>query len=445
MERNPNEPCLDQMFNYNNALIKPHIKEKTKKDFKVKYVLIDSRDRNTTKYPNSNDYQIMLNEPIKDVVEVELIQAHIPNTAYVINNNNNRIYYYIAISQTDAYDGSSILYQATIEPGDWDATNIADRITEAFRENSHDISVYYSDTNNKFTFVYNDDSTTSNIAIGSDKNIYLDFRKTNDNVNGAHLGIPVQVIKQNYDQNGNEDTLYKDKTMGEILGFTKNYHSTDANCIVDYIGNFSVYLYDESDMLISSSDSVSYFIINLSKNDIKTKNPDFKFTIGSIIKVYYSEAGGYITGIIDNFMATHASDGDRIKCIWLSGLGKDDATNEYTGLQYISSTIGDMCASLGGDDYILLREPNLERYEGRNTTIEKSYAKLHLGNSTRNVFFGRIANFSNNHVIEPTIQKFDRFNLQFTDYYGNPYDFNNAENSLIFAVKYKAQPGKYDF
>lgn len=453
MERRPNEPCFDQTFRYDKALIKPHDKPIERSDFKIKYVLIDSRDRNYTKYPNSNDYQIMLNEPIKDVVEVELIQAHIPSTAYLINKNNNKIYYYLAENEGIAYDGSSELYMAEIEPGDWDATNIADRITEAFRINKHDISVYYNEPTNKFSFVNNDDDVLSNTISGCETNIYLDFRKTNHNV-GANAQ-PVVVATTNYDSLGNLQTSYKNQTMGEILGFSKNYYTTDTNCSVEIVTQFVVDLYDDSDVQLqgdpgtgTAGNPASYFIINLSKKDINDANPNFKFTIGSVIKCYHNL--GYITGIVENFMSVIGTDTDRIKCTWLSGLGNDDNDpNNNIGTEpnftKIVSSMSDGSALLGGDDYMLLKIPNLERYEGKNTNIEKSYAKLHLGTSTRNIWFGRISAFSNLHVCEPTIQKFDRIHLQFTDYYGNFYDFNNAENSLVFAIKYKTIPYKYDF
>lgn len=454
MERGPNDPCFDETFRYDKALIKPNNKPVDRADFKTKYILIDSRDRNYTKYPNSNDYQIMLNEPIKDVVEIELIQAHIPPTSYLINNNNNKIYYYLATEETTAYNGTSELFVAIIEPGDWDATNIADRITEAFRVNTHDISVYYYEPTNKFSFVNNDKNVSTNTGQDSDLNIYLDFRKTNHNV-GNNVD-PVVVSTTNYDNNGNLQTSYKNQSMGEILGFGKNYYTTDDRCLTTMVAPFTIDFFDENGLILEPAavatqnlGTAASFTINLSKKMILDQNPNFKFTIGSVIKCYH--ATDYVTGIINNFMGTKiANETDRINCTWLSGLGNDDGgeannAGSQSGFTKIASSMSDGSALLGGDDYMLLKIPNLERYEGKNTNIEKSYAKLHLGTSTRNIFFGRISSYSNLHVCEPTIQKFDRINLQFTDYYGNPYDFNNAENSLVFAIKYKTIPYKYDF
>ena len=133
---------------------------------------------------------------------------------------------------------------------------------------------------------------------------------------------------------------------------------------------------------------------------VKSHRIDILVTIGTVIKVFYNTGpSGYVTGIIEDFMSNGPSNvptsADRIRCTWLSGFGADTTNynlNEgvLSNLDRIYATISNGSALLGGDDYILLKIPTLERYEGRNTNIEKSYAKLHLGTSTRNIFFGRI-------------------------------------------------------
>ena len=101
------------------------------------------------------------------------------------------------------------------------------------------------------------------------------------------------------------------------------------------------------------------------------------------------------------------------------------------------------------NDYVLLHLDNFERFEGRvssNNAVKNAYAKLHTGaGATRNVFFGRIKAFTNALEMNPVLQKLNRFDISFTDYYGNPYDFNNAELSLTFGITYKTQPGYFDY
>lgn len=418
-----NDKCFSEQFSYDNALIKPPEKINNKvKDSKVKYILIDSRDRNYKVYPNSNEYRIDLNEPIKDVTEIELIQAHIPATAYLINNNNNKIHYYIGEDENVAYNPP--IHTAIVEVGDWDETNLASRITEAFRANGHDVSVYYDEHINKFSIVLND-----NVQL------YLDFRNTT--LNGGQL----EVVNSNYDQN-NSDTSYKTGSMGEILGFSKNYYTTDDINMVTFDADFTVKSYDINNNVYDPNNNTnpSYFILDKSKSEINTKNSNFPINIGSVLKVYNSN-GDYMTGVVESFLGVIGDKSDRVRLTWLSGLSVPEVS-----FNKITTNISDCAASLGGDDYILLQMPNLiERYEGRNTNVEKSYAKLHLGKSTKNIFFGRIKQYSCVYECNPTIQKLDRLHIKFTDYHGNNYDYNNAENSLIFAITYKTQPNKYDF
>ena len=53
----------------------------------VRYVMADSKDRDTNLYPNGNDYYVHLSTPIKNVSRVDLVSARVPNTMYNFTNN----------------------------------------------------------------------------------------------------------------------------------------------------------------------------------------------------------------------------------------------------------------------------------------------------------------------------------------------------------------------
>ena len=90
-----NNNFLYENFDFkNSSIIQPPTKSKdTKIHTKMKYVLIDSRDRNMLRYPNSNKFTIHLDEVIKDVTEIELMSAYIPSSNYTISKNNDRVYF----------------------------------------------------------------------------------------------------------------------------------------------------------------------------------------------------------------------------------------------------------------------------------------------------------------------------------------------------------------
>lgn len=56
-------------------------------------LLIDSRDRNYTLYPNSNSYKIHLNKQYRDVVAIKLTKGMIPHSGFFVSTQNNTIYF----------------------------------------------------------------------------------------------------------------------------------------------------------------------------------------------------------------------------------------------------------------------------------------------------------------------------------------------------------------
>jgi hypothetical protein len=55
----------------------------------VRYVMADSKDRDTNLYPNGNDYYVHLSTPIKNVSRVDLVSARVPNTMYNLTVGSN--------------------------------------------------------------------------------------------------------------------------------------------------------------------------------------------------------------------------------------------------------------------------------------------------------------------------------------------------------------------
>jgi hypothetical protein len=86
--------------------------------------LIDSIDRDRSRYPNPNKYTIDFTVPFKNVIGMEIIDSSIPRTMYNIDYENNEIYYYIGKNTNDI----------NIVEGIKEETNATDLIKEC----SHD-------------------------------------------------------------------------------------------------------------------------------------------------------------------------------------------------------------------------------------------------------------------------------------------------------------------
>lgn len=107
-------------------------------------VLLDSRDRNTDLYPNTHNYSIKLDSILKNVISVELLQATIPNSEYLINNNNNTIYFQETIGTT---------LSAQITNGNYiSGSDIATELQNTMNTyGNSSYSVTYSTSTSKFT------------------------------------------------------------------------------------------------------------------------------------------------------------------------------------------------------------------------------------------------------------------------------------------------------
>ncbi len=60
---------------------------------RTQYITIDSRDRDMTLYPNPNNYEVELDNPIQHVLSVSLESAEIPASQYNVNVTNNVLHF----------------------------------------------------------------------------------------------------------------------------------------------------------------------------------------------------------------------------------------------------------------------------------------------------------------------------------------------------------------
>lgn len=102
---------------FSNAVIKtPH-----HLDTRLERVVIDSRERNISLFPNPNQYEIAFADDILHVKSIRLLSSAFPFVSYLINNNNNLIHF--AIGATT--------YTATVSIGNYTTTTLAAAIESA--------------------------------------------------------------------------------------------------------------------------------------------------------------------------------------------------------------------------------------------------------------------------------------------------------------------------
>lgn len=251
----------------------------------IKYLLIDSRDRDKLYYPNSNNFKIELESPIKNVTKIELISAHIPTTYYNVNEFNS-------------------------------PTNI---------------------------------------------------------VNGD-FNSPINIVNGDYSNN-------------EFKSAVKTYFNATVVEIDDITNKLKI-----DNPSVNSP-------FNVSKDPTHNDFKNYRF----------SKLLGYSEDQIVN--------------------------NEIDITQPPNNPI-----NLNETDYILLHLENFERFESKistNSVAQNAYAKLHLGDGSKNIFFGRIEAYTNALELNPTKAVLNKLDIKFTDYYGNNFNFNGGEVYLTFAITYK--------
>lgn len=98
------------------------------------YINVDSRDRDKAKFPNANNFNILLGKTYYNVKSVKLSKIEFPNTNAVINSSNNLIYWRnlsdIADDKFDTVTGDYPVYKASVKIGSYIATKLQSEISK---------------------------------------------------------------------------------------------------------------------------------------------------------------------------------------------------------------------------------------------------------------------------------------------------------------------------
>lgn len=220
-------------------------------------LIIDSRDRDSATYPNSNNYIYFLEKEYRNIVEIELVQAFIPNSGYTITSNNNQIIINGAFTTITNGD-----YTEDDEPAN--KTKLSEHLTNSIA----DIEVTYDYNTKKYK-----------IKNTSAAQITISFQGSEILNDGNSYSPP----KYNYNDN----------SLGPLLGFLpKEYTIASGDCIeADNIADFDACKFvllqipefdrlksineniEKSFALIPFSDTLMYFDNTKNYGNIKLFNP----------------------------------------------------------------------------------------------------------------------------------------------------------------------------
>ena len=198
-------------------------------------ILLDSRDRNNDLYPESENYNIKLDSTFRNVFSIELLQATIPNSDYIINNRNNTIHF---------EETSGTILEASIPNGNYiDENDIASQLELAMKNiGSSDYNVSFNSITQKFTI-------------------------TSDRTGGSGIfTLKFQGNEEIFGTTGATRTTYLASSIGSILGFNKLDLDDSASHTSQSKSNIST---DRSLYLYINADSTDDF---KNMESIKTHN-----------------------------------------------------------------------------------------------------------------------------------------------------------------------------
>lgn len=176
--------------------------------------LVDSSDRDRTRFPSPSEYSIEFTIPFKNVIGLEVLDVSVPKTMYNIDSNNNLLYYYIHdISDTSNIDTSNI-YTSNID------TNNVTILTD-------DLQNEYYDTSKFSVLEIPPGDYTTNSFI--DK-VRLLFFQNNINMDFAAVDYPAELTNRIYFQSSKPFILDMHRsTIAEVLGFDLYTNNNNEN------------------------------------------------------------------------------------------------------------------------------------------------------------------------------------------------------------------------
>ena len=412
-------------------------------ELKTSILIVDSRNRDITKFPNPNKYTYNLIEYYKRVIEVELLYAYIPKTKCLITGNNNEIVITINdMTPQSIYIPTGNYNQHLNNTIYKNLDKSINSITSKFSSCISNIKCMYNYNYKKFYFY--------NIHLNNIHRFSLDFKgelietfETN-NVHKRIQGVDT-FIKEKYLIESKQ--LYKVNSMGYVLGFNPDiYKNSEIKCHFETHPSFLkitcetnedfelLYFTVTNDdpllsrILISNSPdfTTNTYLINFNPelviDELGTNQP-------SLPDIYNLTSSNYINKYKIHEYNRHT------KCIILS--------NSLNWFQNLDNKIGYIrfcfieapnIPNLDKDPYVLLQIDEFDRLDSTNTTIQNSYELIPFSDSLS--IFDNNKNYGNIKKFVPVLSVLDKLNISFKDFYGNLYDFMGQEHCMAFAITY---------
>jgi hypothetical protein len=380
---------------YDQYIIKPPEKNITNGRIPHR-LIIDSRDRNCNKYPNSNNFVYQLNKNYRDVYSIELVQGCIPYTGYIINHNNNKLFLQEILGQT---------VTISIPIGNYNESNLASTLENALNDPDNNLSNTYSVSINPLT---------NKFTISSDLSINNIFRLLNN------CCICYNSFCEDCDScilcRKNNCNKYIPGSISKKLGFDKvNFLYSNGSII-------NTSLLSPNTLQLNACNSQFTIDFNNGENISFANLPDLSFTIISI----NNNNEMVISGTNSNILEAESK----------------LENSKIFGNKYTSNFVWD----LDDEKYIIIEIEHFDILQSNNKNLDNSFGVIFftVPHGQNNIIInGRLPRRGIEKFFNPPLSNLDRLRIKFLTADGNLYDFNGRDVVLEFEVSSLNQPGKY--
>ena len=362
----------------------------------TKLLYVSSNDRDTSKWPKSNDFEIMCPQSYTNVQSLKLVDIQLPNNLYNISNHlqNNKM----KITYNNNVDHIIVVPDGLYTP------NLLERALEYLLNTAagtNTISVEYNQVTNKFYF---------KSSLGSVK-----FNFTSN----ADLSYNVECPKNRISSVANDINVYGQYAnwgLGALMGFEKEVYTFSEIPTIDFA-------YTGSQNTINSpiDDNPFYGLISENMANLFGDN-----NILMELEKYNSmdELTPYITSTLDN-----------------SGICAN-YTKEYTDNSvYLKGRI----TQIKNSSYY--RKENFDRSAklDYNGSINNAFAKIPMannvtygehGNSGNRIMDSAGNNLSNQSEYHPPVDKISKMRFRFRYHNGLLVDFQNMPITFTIEISH---------
>jgi hypothetical protein len=200
-----------------------------------KLVTVHSEDRDITKWPNSNTFEIMLPVTLLNVQSMRLIQSTMPGKFFTFSNDYQNTSFQFTIS--------NVAHTISIQEGYYTPAQLSVELTNRMNAYNSDASfnVSYDEVKSKFWFGHTDLS----FSLDFDQQIHYDFSNCEQPIvwnNYSKWGLPYYLgfQKQRYTSSISSNGISFDYITPKTVSNIKNYIEAPLSFIIS--GETCIYM-----------------------------------------------------------------------------------------------------------------------------------------------------------------------------------------------------------